>query len=252
MTYAPLKKLTTLSVLLAGLALTRCGTVDKLKQVGQVPPMTPIQNPVQAETYKPVSMPMPAVQKASYQPNSLWRSGARAFFEDQRAQQIGDILTVNIEVTDSAKVNNTTSRSRSGSEDSGITNLLGLETALGQVFSEDLNPAALAVLGSTSSSNGTGSVDRAEDIDLTVAAVVTQVLPNGNLVIRGSQEMRVNYEVRELAITGIVRPEDIQNDNTINHTQIAEARISYGGRGHISDVQQPRYGQQVVDILMPF
>ena len=150
------------------------------------------------------------------------------------------------------KFNNTTSRSRTGAEDSGITNLLGLETALGKVFSEDIDPAALAKVGSTSSSTGTGSVDRAEDIDLTVAAVVTQILPNGNFVIRGSQEMRVNYEVRELAITGIVRPEDIANDNTINHTQIAEARISYGGRGHITDVQQPRYGQQVIDILMPF
>ena len=197
-------------------------------------------------------MPMPEPEEIVYQPNSLWRSGSRAFFRDQRAARVGDILTVLINVADSAKVNNTTKRSRANSENAGMNNLFGYESYLDKVFPNAVDNTSLADLDSTSASEGQGSVDRKETIDLTVAAVVTQVLPNGNLVIAGRQQVRVNYEVRDLLVSGIVRPEDISNTNTIQHTQIAEARISYGGEGQISDVQQARYGQQLFDIIMPF
>ena len=113
-------------------------------------------------------------------------------------------------------------------------------------------PGRLLTVDSTAASDGKGSVQRQEALQTSVAAVVTQVLPNGNLVVEGKQEIRVNYEVRELIVAGIVRPEDIQSDNTIDSSKIAQARIAYGGRGQISDVQQPRYGQQVLDVLLPF
>ena len=184
--------------------------------------------------------------------NSLWRPGAKAFFRDQRAARVGDILTVNVQISDNANVANTTSRSRSASEDADITNLFGLENQLTKVFDDGIVPAATLGLGSSSSLDGEGTVNRAETINLTVAALIIQVLPNGNLVIQGRQEVRVNFEVRELTVAGIVRPEDISAANTISHTQIAEARISYGGRGQITDMQQPRYGQQLVDIIAPF
>lgn len=228
--------------------LTACNTVDRLEQIGATPPLTPVQDPTRAPDYRPVSMPMPAPEQVAYQPNSLWRAGSRTFFKDQRAGRPGDILTVNIEIDDKAKVANTSSRGRTNSENAGLPNLVGLEGQL----PASVDPASLLKLNSDSASRGTGTVDRSESIKLTIAAVVTQVLPNGNLVIQGRQEVRVNYEVRELLIGGIVRPEDIANDNTINHTQIAEARISYGGRGQITDVQQPRYGQQALDIIWPF
>jgi len=227
--------------------LAGCNAAERISNIGKAPDLSPMVSPPTT-----VAMPMPAPEEIVYQPNSLWRSGSRAFFRDQRAARIGDILTVLINVADSAKVNNSTKRSRSNSESAGVNNLFGYESYLGKVFPDAVDNTSLADLSSDGSSAGEGSVDRKETIDLTVAAIVTQVLPNGNLVIAGRQQVRVNYEVRDLLVSGIVRPEDISNTNTVQHTQIAEARISYGGEGQISDMQQPRYGQQLFDIIMPF
>lgn len=235
------------SIALLAAALAGCSAVDRVSNIGKAPDFAPIASPATT-----ISMPMPEPEQVVYQPNSLWRSGSRAFFRDQRAARVGDILTILIGIADSAKVDNSTKRSRANAEDAELGNLFGYENYLGKVFPDGVDNDNLARLGSSSSSAGTGSVDRKESIDLTVAAVVTQVLPNGNLVIAGRQQVRVNYEVRDLEVTGIVRPEDISNTNTIAHTQIAEARIAYGGEGQISDVQQPRYGQQLFDIIMPF
>src|SRR5262249_9774640 len=176
----------------------------------------------------------------------------RSFFRDPRAQRVGDILTVSIDIGDQAKIANTTSSSTSATENAGATNFLGLESRLKAVLPNAVDASKLVDLSSDSSNTGTGSVNRSETITLTVAAVVTQVLPNGNLVIQGQQEVRVNNEVRELQVSGVVRPEDIASGNTIKHTQIAEARISYGGRGQITNVQQARYGQQFFDAIWPF
>ena len=226
-----------------------CYSLERLRWVGDTPPLTAIENPTSKAGYKPVQMPMPAPQPAVYNPNSLWRNGSRAFFKDQRAHQIGDILTVQVKITDKATLENETSRSRKAEEDSGIGNFFGkskvpiMNTAV---------PTRIFTGDSTSSSDGKGSVDRKEELYTNVAAVVTQVLPNGNLVVEGKQEVRVNFEIRELIVAGIVRPEDIQSDNTIDSSKIAEARIAYGGRGQITDVQQPRYGQQWLDVILPF
>ena len=240
------------AALLAASALVGCSAADRLANVGQAPALSGIQNPTQTSNYHPVTLPMPRPETVQHQANSLWRPGSRAFFKDQRAARIGDILTVDITIADEAKIANETSRSRQASEDADLTNFLGYEGSLGRVLPEAVNPAALVSLGASGSNTGRGSVNRKEEIKLKVAAIVTQVLPNGNLVVRGSQEVRVNFEVRELTVTGVVRPEDISAVNVVNHTQMAEARISYGGRGQLTDVQQPRYGQQVYDIIFPF
>jgi flagellar L-ring protein precursor FlgH len=240
------KALTTI-VIAAVLALTGCGTVDRIKSIGQTPPLSPIVPP-----QTQVVMPMPPVETRPPAAASLWQPGSRSFFRDPRASKIGDILTVNIEIGDEAKIANSTTNTSAATENSNLTQFLGLESQLSHVLPEQVDPTNLSNLGSTSTHTGSGSVDRSEDIKLVIAAVVTQVLPNGNLVIQGHQEVRVNAEVRELTISGVVRPEDIASDNTILHTQIAEARISYGGHGQITDVQQARYGQQLYDILWPF
>jgi flagellar L-ring protein precursor FlgH len=194
-------------------------------------------------------MPMPKPEQASYNANSLWRNGSRAFFKDQRAARIGDLLTVTVNITDKANLSNETQRSRTAKEDSGINAFLGSQTI---TQANKILPGKILTTDSTSSADGKGSVNRQESLTTNVAAVVTQVLPNGNLVVEGKQEIRVNFEIRELIVAGIVRPEDIQSDNTIDSSKIAQARIAYGGRGQITDVQQPRYGQQVMDVLLPF
>lgn len=233
--------------------LTGCGAADRLANVGKPPALNAIQDPTTQAGYRPVQMPMPEPQNAVYSPNSLWRSGNRAFFEDQRAKQVGDILTVLVTISDKAQFDNSTSRSRSGSNSSGIAGSLG--AVIDNTFGPNvpgLSASDLASVNGATNFDGEGSIDRSETLETNVAAVVLQVLPNGNLVIEGRQEVRVNFEVRELVVGGIVRPEDISSDNTIASEKIAEARIGYGGRGQITEVQQPRYGNQVMDILLPF
>jgi flagellar L-ring protein precursor FlgH len=237
---------------LVSVTLSACNIVSRLANVGQEPKLANIENPVQQKSYRPITMPMPAPEPPTHSANSLWRSGARAFFKDQRANRVGDLLTVNVIIEDEASLNNTTARTRAAEEDAQASSLLGIETRFGEVFPEAIDPTNLVDLGSDSSHTGTGTVDRAETVKVKLAAIITQVLPNGNLVISGHQEVRVNFEVRELTVTGIVRPEDISATNTVNHEQIAEARVSYGGRGQLTDVQQPRYGQQLFDIIFPF
>ena len=243
---------TILALAAISVGVTACGVPQRLADVGRVPELAPIADPQQVAGYQPVSLPMPTPEKIEYNSNSLWRSGARAFFRDQRAKQVGDILTVVIDIEDEATLDNTTERSRTNSEDANLDALLGYQASLGDILPEAVNPADLINLGSTSNSEGSGSIEREEDIELRVAALITQILPNGNLVIEGRQQVRVNFELRELQVAGVIRPEDITSSNQITYEKIAEARLSYGGRGHISDVQQPRYGQQVYDILFPF
>jgi flagellar L-ring protein FlgH len=227
-----------------------CSAIDRLSQIGEQPKLTSIENPTTQPGYKPVQMPMPKPESVSYNANSLWRNGSRAFFKDQRAHQIGDLLTVTVNITDSANFANETQRSRTDKEDSGITDFLGAKTLGAQA--QKVLPGRILTADGTSSSDGKGSIQRQETLVTNIAAVVTQVLPNGNLVVEGKQEIRVNFEMRELIVAGIVRPEDIQSDNTIDSSKIAQARISYGGRGQMMDVQQQRYGQQVMDVLLPF
>ncbi len=238
--------------LVASTSLTACGAADRLANVGQAPDLAPIENPVTREDYQPVSMPMPAPKVASRQKNSLWGGDKKGFFKDQRAGDVGDILTVLININDEAELENESERSRTSSEDADLNSFLGYETALGEILPENIVNSDLINAGATSNHSGTGSVEREEEITVQMAAIITQVLPNGNLVIEGKQEVRVNFEKRILAVAGVVRPEDISPTNTISSEHIAEARIAYGGEGQITDVQQPRYGQQVYDIIFPF
>lgn len=240
---------------LLGLALTGCNAAERLSRVGKAPDMSEIDVPVSPQSQQQAALTNPrqqGVEEPQQQANSLWKSGSRTFFEDQRASEAGDIVTVVIQMNDSAEMNNTTNRSRNSDESSGLNSFMGYETKLRNFLPNAVDPGNLVSAGSTSEAGGTGNISREEEIDLRIAAIVTDVLPNGNLVISGRQETRVNFELRELKIAGIVRPEDITTLNEISYDQIAEARVSYGGRGELSDVQQPRYGQQVFDIIWPF
>ncbi|SMF67939.1 flagellar L-ring protein precursor FlgH [Tistlia consotensis] len=244
--------LTVAGAVALGLTLSGCNALTRLSEVGSAPSLSQIENPAVITGAQPVAMPMPAPEPLHQEANSLWRPGSRAFFKDQRASDVGDILTVVIQIDDSATLSNKSDRTRTNSENAGLPAVLGFESKFSKVLPSAVDPSNLIEATSDSSSEGTGSINRSEAIDLRVAAMVTQVLPNGNLVIAGRQETRVNFELRQLQIAGIIRPEDLTSTNTINWDQIAEARISYGGRGTMSDVQQPRYGQQLYDILWPF
>jgi flagellar L-ring protein precursor FlgH len=194
------------------LALGGCNMATRIASIGQEPPLSRIENPLES----------------------------------------GDIVTVNVNIHEKAHLNNSTERTRESSDKAGLPKFFGFESSLNRILPQAVDPSSLVEFGADSGSKGTGKVQRNETVNVKVAAVVTQILPNGNMVIQGRQEVRVNYEVRELVISGVVRPEDITSTNSVNHTQIAEARIAYGGRGQLSDLQQPRYGQQLFDIVFPW
>jgi flagellar L-ring protein FlgH len=229
---------------------TGCSTWDQLKTLGQTPPLSPLDNPTTKPGYKPVQMPMPTPQPVTYNPNSLWVNGSRAFFKDQRAHQVGDILTVKININDTAEFQDQTQLSRSTTEDSGITNFIGANTIANPA--KAVLPGALLTADGNTQMNGSGTINRQDQLLTNVAAVVTQMLPNGNLVIEGKQEIRLNSEMRELVVAGIVRPEDIDSDNSIDLPKIAEARVAYGGKGTLTNVQEQPWGQQVTNVVLPF
>ena len=239
-------------VLLAAVSLSACSTAERLSRLGQGPELAGIENPTADPRWRPVTMPMPNPSDPPLQNNSLWRQGSRTFLRDQRAASVGDLVTVLVSIQDEADMENSTRRNRDNSESMGIPNLLGLESSFGRLFPAGFNPATAVSANSASDVNGAGTLKRSELINLRVAATVSQVLPNGNLVVVGRQQVRVNQELRDLQVGGIIRPQDIGSDNTVRHDRLAEARIAYGGRGTISDVQRPRYGQELMDILLPF
>jgi flagellar L-ring protein precursor FlgH len=227
-------------------ALGGCSAVDRIQNIGESPKLAAITNPQQGK----IDLPMPATPTTPRQASSLWQTGSHSFFPDPRANHVGDVITVDITIADSGQISNTTTRTRNNTDAANLTNFFGLENSLAAATGAD--PSKLVNMGSSTANTGAGSVNRSETINLTLAALVTQMLPNGNMVISGHQQVKVNTEMRDLQVTGVVRMEDITQDNTVNLSQIAEARISYGGQGQITDVQQPRYGSQLFDILMPF
>lgn len=238
---------------LALIALLPLGACSTVQEAVAGPDLTPVRYPAALVPQQQVilasaNQPMPTPASA----NSLWRTGARAFFLDQRANRVGDIVTVQIEIDDRAQTSNSTSTNRSGGMSAGVPTFFGLESSLGRILPGGFDPANAISSNSSSNNSGSGSVSRAEKINLVIAAVVTAVLPNGNMMIQGTQEVRTNGEVRQLSVAGIIRPEDITSSNTINHSQIAEARISYGGRGDISRVQRTPAGQAIVESFSPF
>jgi flagellar L-ring protein precursor FlgH len=239
-------------LLLAAASLSACSAAERISRIGQGPELAAIDNPTSDPRWRPVTMPMPNPSDPPLQNNSLWRQGSRTFLRDQRAASVGDLVTVLVSIQDEADMENSTKRGRDNSESMGIPNLLGLESSFGRLFPTGFDPSRAVSASSSSDVNGTGTLKRSEQINLRVAATVSQVLPNGNLVVVGRQQVRVNQELRDLQVGGIIRPQDIGSDNTVRHDRLAEARIAYGGRGTISDVQRPRYGQELMDIILPF
>jgi flagellar L-ring protein FlgH len=228
--------------------LSGCGALTRLSEVGRDPKMSPSGDPTQDPSYRPLTLPMPAREPPPTDANALWRSGSRAFFKDQRAAQVGDIVTVLVNMNDTANLKNVTSSDRTGLETAGLPNFFGLE----KILPKNITASALVSLNSENKNVGTGQIQRNEAVTLRLAGIVTQVMPNGNLAVAASQEFMVNGELRELRVTGVIRPQDIASDNTVQHDRMAEARIAYGGRGTLTDLQRARWGQQMFDILMPF
>lgn len=237
------------STLVFVLLTSGCG---KLGQVGRAPEFSPLEGGAQHYAMYSAALPEDQAPATPSDASSLWTGGTESLFGDRRAASRGDILTVVIEIDDSAAISNSTGRSRSGKQSGGLPEFLGIPQRIDEALPEGVSVADAFETESSSTFKGSGNVARKEQLTLRVAATVVEELPNGVLRIEGQQEVRVNFEMRELIVTGFVRPIDISRQNEITYDKIAGARIAYGGRGQISDMQQPTYGQQAADILLPF
>ena len=241
-----MKKPLAIALLLGACGVNTIGKPPELSTIGQADGRA---QPILTAERAALAVPPPQPARYAYQQGSLWNTSPTGLWGDRRAKNLGDILTITIEIDDQAEIKNSTQRTRAGSEKASAGAFLGIENVL-PPGAKKFNPNV--EIGSQSDFSGDGSVKRNEKLTLRVAATVVEVLPNGHLVIQGDQEVRVNYELRDLQVTGIVRPEDISRYNEVGYDRIAGARISYGGRGQISSAQQPRYGQQAVDRYMPY
>ncbi|RID90951.1 flagellar basal body L-ring protein FlgH [Gemmobacter lutimaris] len=233
--------------------LTLCfAACSRMAAVGKAPDFSPLEGSYQHHAMYSTPLPhdIPAATPADA--SSLWSANRESLFGERRAARRGDILTVVIEIDDGAEISNSSGRSRAGSDKMGMPSLFGVPERLNEKLPEGASMGDAVDTHSSSAYQGQGSVSRKEKLTLRVAATVVEELANGVLRIEGQQEVRVNYELRELIVTGYVRPADISRQNEITYDKIAGARISYGGRGQITDVQQPRYGQQIADVLLPF
>lgn len=232
------------------LGLTACTSkLDRMGHIGDPPPLTRVYDPTTQPSYQPITWPTPTEEaEPTHYANSLWRRGSNTFFRDQRASRVGDILRIQMNMRDRGRLQSTTQRNRTGADEAGLAALFGFEG----IVPGQGGPNGVVSMNSASNSFGDGRIERRDELTTSFAATVTQVLPNGNLVIDGRQEIRMNDEVREVVVQGVVRPQDIASNNTIDYSQIAEARIAYGGRGMISEAQRPRWGQEVIDVLSPF
>ena len=230
------------------LLLAACGDLNR---VGRAPEFSPMQNSYEHSAMYS-DLPVSTDERGPTDQSSLWTSQRTSLLGDHRAQRRGDILTVVVEIDDQAQFSDTTGRSRSGSENMGMPSLFGIPQRLDGLLPPGASSASLVSTSSSSTFQGNGTVNRNEKVTLRLAVTVVEELPNGVLRIEGQQEVRVNNELRQLLISGYVRPDDISRQNEITYDKIAEAQISYGGRGLLTDAQQPRYGQQIVDQLLPF
>lgn len=242
-------------ILLGSTLLSACSsTLAKLDNINKPAPVSEVKNPTEQSEYKPMSWPMPENQPPKQQyANSLWQPGARAFFRDGRAARVGDLLKVNVKINDKLQFINQTEAKRTITDTSTSAETLGLaEKVAKQMPQLRMNPDQLVDLSGNNNVKGTGTINRQDVITTQVAALITQQLPNGNFVISGSQEILMNQDVREISVAGVIRPQDIRSDNTIDSQQIAEARIAYTSRGQLSDQQKPRWGGQIIDAIAPF
>ncbi|WP_028913564.1 flagellar basal body L-ring protein FlgH [Pseudorhodobacter ferrugineus] len=234
------------------LAILLIPACSKLGDVGKAPSFSPIEGSFQHHAMYSTPVPEFAEPSGPTEASSLWTAKSGSLFGDRRAGQRGDILTVVIQIDDKAEISNSSGRSRTGSQSMAVPELFGIPQRLDEKLPTGASMANAVSTSSDSTFAGQGSVQRNEKLTLRVAATVVEELPNGVLRIEGQQEVRVNFELRELIVTGYVRPADISRQNEITYDRIAGARIAYGGRGQISDVQQPRYGQQITDTVLPF
>ncbi len=199
------------------------------------------------------NMPSPETLFASLPPaeGSLWTDSGNLLFIDQKARRVGDTVIVDIVENSSSKIGANTTVSKENSLEANLPDFMGYMAWL-KAKNPLLDPDDLISSEFKHESEGAGASDRSGQITASIGAIVTSVLPNGNITIYGQREMKVNNEAQYITVSGIVRPKDIDSDNRVKSTYLADARIEYSGRGVIADAQKVGWFTRALAFIWPF
>lgn len=240
------------ALMILPLFLSGCNLAEKLATVGQTPELSQIQDPTLQPGYQPISMPMPEARASERRVNSLWENGSRAFFKDQRARSVGDIVTIEVDFNDQQSMEMTPNISQNSKLNSSFGAVFGLEKQIARLLPKNMDLPNVLNMSNAPNMSGSGKYDVSDKLKFKISSVITQILPNGNMVIEGRREMRLNNEVREIVLRGVIRREDVSAGNTVKGEKVAEARLSVGGRGDLSDVNSAPWFHQLVNKVSPF
>jgi flagellar L-ring protein precursor FlgH len=182
---------------------------------------------------------------------SIYTEATAGYLEDTRALRVGDVVRIQINEEADASGGASTQLKKESKREGKLEDLMGIVPALKKMY-PDLDPSKLVALAASSDFSGEGKTERAGKLHGVIGVQVRKELPNGDLFVEGTKVVMINEEEYHLYVSGVIRPADIQRDNTIDSSLIADARVEYTGRGDVADQVKRGWFTWFLDKVNPF